>query len=86
MDNINEYFRHQVKRHEKTRKPGTSRDFIDMYLEQLDTGFSEISGEIEREKERERERCLLLHWIFSNHLNIKKCNKKQSCNHDASKD
>ncbi|XP_022329135.2 cytochrome P450 2B2-like [Crassostrea virginica] len=43
MDNINEYFRHQVKRHEKTRKPGTSRDFIDMYLEQLDTGFSEIS-------------------------------------------
>ena len=82
MDNINEYFRHQVKRHEKTRKPGTSRDFIDMYLEQLDTGFSEISGEIERE--REKERCLLLHWIFSNDLNTKKCNKKQSCNHDAS--
>lgn len=44
MNKIYEYCQLQIKRHRATRQMQTTRDFIDMYIEQLDTGTEELSG------------------------------------------
>ncbi|XP_061172755.1 cytochrome P450 2B4-like [Saccostrea echinata] len=43
MDKIYEYCQLQIKRHRETYHPQIIRDFIDMYIEQLDTGVGELS-------------------------------------------